>query len=592
MFFKCIQIDNFLSHKNSKLDFKPGLYLVDGENKDEGGSNGCGKSVVWDALAWVLFGTTTRGLTGDEVVNWQEKINCRVSLHFEHKGKDCVVTRYRKSKDFGNRITFFIDDYSFEQGTIALTQEKIEDFLSFDLEFFKFTVLFSQNNTFNFVNETDKTQKNILSKVVKIDFDGYLMMAKTEYNEIDVQRLTLENDKKLFLSKILSKEEIGDLEVKAKEYENDRATKITQEGEAITKLTEELKLIEGIQIPDDSRKKELTDEIAKVDALIAKMDDKIIAAMSEARLIGEKLRSLEGLAGLSTCPTCQLPVKTEIVDSFITPLKERFNALNLPKLKDAKRLLQGKREEHSLELIKIKEDIERATFYHRQKMILAKNISLKKESLEYWWKSENLYESQLVKIKRNEEKLKAEIAEIDARIEALDQDFPYYKFWVDAFSDGGIKSYIFDLICGTLSNRTNKFLEMMGRGNFSVFFTTQTTLKSGEVREKFQCMVKKDGEVIPYAACSGGEQRRISIAVDNALAEIMKEHYGQVINLMIFDEQTNYLDASGREGFFNMIKILSRDSIIYVVDHDAEFKSKYNDCLMVVKENGISRFRP
>ena len=67
MLFKILQIENFLSYKNTKIEFKPGLYLVDGKNLDEGGSNGAGKSGIWEALAWSLFGVTTRGLSSGEV---------------------------------------------------------------------------------------------------------------------------------------------------------------------------------------------------------------------------------------------------------------------------------------------------------------------------------------------------------------------------------------------------------------------------------------------------------------------------------------------------------------------------------------------
>ena len=57
-----IEIRNFYSIKKTSLNFNnfKGLVLIEGKNKDTGGSNGAGKSVLIEAVVWGLFGKTIR----------------------------------------------------------------------------------------------------------------------------------------------------------------------------------------------------------------------------------------------------------------------------------------------------------------------------------------------------------------------------------------------------------------------------------------------------------------------------------------------------------------------------------------------------
>ena len=51
-----IEISNFYSIKNIKFSFDKykGLVLINGKNKDTGGSNGSGKSVLIESVVWGL----------------------------------------------------------------------------------------------------------------------------------------------------------------------------------------------------------------------------------------------------------------------------------------------------------------------------------------------------------------------------------------------------------------------------------------------------------------------------------------------------------------------------------------------------------
>ena len=63
--FKHITLHNFMSFGHVELSFNDdGFIKVTGVNEnpsDNAGSNGSGKSSLWEALVWVITGDTIRG---------------------------------------------------------------------------------------------------------------------------------------------------------------------------------------------------------------------------------------------------------------------------------------------------------------------------------------------------------------------------------------------------------------------------------------------------------------------------------------------------------------------------------------------------
>jgi len=98
---KSLTLRNFKSFRGDhqiSLTRSPGLHFIAGENQDEPrlGANGVGKSTVFDAVFYALFGKTVRGLKADNVVTNGED-DCAVSLVITVDGKDTEYARKRSS---------------------------------------------------------------------------------------------------------------------------------------------------------------------------------------------------------------------------------------------------------------------------------------------------------------------------------------------------------------------------------------------------------------------------------------------------------------------------------------------------------------
>jgi DNA repair exonuclease SbcCD ATPase subunit len=75
---------------------KPGLHFMRGINRVEPrlGSNGAGKSSIWDGLCWCLYGKTVGGLKNTDITPWgQRKKTASVIVHLRADDEPHMVQR-------------------------------------------------------------------------------------------------------------------------------------------------------------------------------------------------------------------------------------------------------------------------------------------------------------------------------------------------------------------------------------------------------------------------------------------------------------------------------------------------------------------
>lgn len=582
-----IGANNFLSFKEFELeDFKPGLTLVVGDNKDRGDSNGSGKSAIWDAISWCLFGLTTRGLKNDDVVNRAEKSECMAFVEFEFDGHVFRVTRHRKSKKFANRLIVSMSsdkgEEIIEKSTVADTQDWLLNRLGVDYDLFRCTVLFAQGDTFNFVNETDKVQKDILGKIRRVDFTKALAKTRARIAELAASEVKLKSDIATLESHLTDDREV-ELKESADEWEKERR-------ESLRAMIARLKEVEAEEVPTVKDSKE---DIEKLEKIRSALDLKRGTLKERSRTLSRKGGSLasriEELSGLSdTCPTCEQPVDKSSLKGKLAALKKESAAVEaeLSMIESEMASAADKFDRVTVEL-----GVRRGAMREANEKIRVRerNIANYRQDIAEKKAEENPFLGQLEKEKSRRKQVEAKLVELRKRLDGFGDDLPYLKFWEEAYSDRGIKSFLFDSLCNTLTERANKYLSTLSGGETSVSFDTQTTLKSGEVRERFECVVHTGDDDVPYSAYSGGEKTSISLSVDMALSDLMVDFYKSSFNLCVFDEQDLYLDRLGRQNYHAMLKEIARKRSVFVVSHDAELKGRFDSHICVEKCGGVSR---
>lgn len=573
MYFKSITLKNFMSYRDETIPFdNKGLILLEGKNMDEGDSNGSGKTSIFDGISWTLFGQTSRGLKGDSVVNRKIGSNCQVSLEIEYRGNNYLICRHRAHKDFKNDLFILKNgEEKIQLGTTPLTQDWILNNFNIDQSLFNCSVIFAQEDNFNFVDSTNKVQKEILSRVMKIDFDSMLLKAKEKSKKIGEIISDINLNVKVLEGKIFDVEEYYKNEIDRWNEEKKNKKKkieemIREDADSLNKYKDQIEFVDYSLIDE---------EVENLDKL-TELKNRIISKIKVLEL--ERTR-IEGLVSKGECPTC---------GSDCSDLHVPNNTVIINRLENKLDALIDLSEKSQLKIKKLKDiDINNSKIEaecHSLKNMIKRNKASLKEVVE----SENPFLKKIEEEIENQNNYKNKIEELNKEIEDRRKEIPYIDFWKEAFGDMGIKSFIFDLICSSLTSRANHYVGVLSGGAVSIEFDTQKKLKSGEVREKFDVLISKESQKTDYKSYSGGEKRRISLAVDMALSDISCEYNQTGINIVVFDEQTNYMDGEGRRHFLNLLKDVSKTKQVFVVDHDSEFKSNFDNVWTITKEKGIS----
>lgn len=229
---KKIQLNNFLSHSKTAIDFKPEQKLI------LDGKSGSGKSSIVEGLIWALFGKG-RADNRSMIKRGSNKASVIIVLKDEDEDKEYYVIRSIDSK---NSHTLEVT----ENGTpikvkgVRETQEYLErKILHSSYVLFINSVVYPQENIENFVRQTAAKRKDIILEIINAaDYDEYLKKAKEEIQKIKTSQ-------EVVLAKIESKKnDIANNKAtadKLPEYEQEE-TRLKTEIDTLKKQYEELSL--------------------------------------------------------------------------------------------------------------------------------------------------------------------------------------------------------------------------------------------------------------------------------------------------------------------------------------------------------------
>lgn len=626
MRFTNLIIDNFLSvnHVETRLDNR-GLVLIQGDNKDSDAftSNGSGKSTIFsEAPCWCLFGETVRGKKGDSVINRESKNNCRVLLEIEAGDNKYEVIRHRKHKDYKNNVLLFRNGKNITGKSDTETNKIIQELLDIDYITFTNSILFGQGISKTFPGATDSEQKAILERMLQIDiFKTCQEVAKQKLSECKLGLGVLQRgiEGKLALKKSLT-EEVESLQDKELELQNTLLEKIS-------KLEEELEGYEK-ELSEIPSTKETQEDIESIKSLIAQVDKKISSYKlyedskeqlstdmkviqkqndsynKEVGSLEKELKDIkEGKNIPKTCKLCgqKLPLEdTSHLEKHLEDSIEKNRELILENEKDLsefskllksvqdklkeKDTLQEQKEELQEELSGLKAE---ASILVNKKNSVQKLINKTNTQIEEQKKLiGTTYQDIIVEKIALVESIDQDIKEFSQSLEAETKYAENIEFWVTAFGNQGIKSVLLDSVTPYLNERGNYYLSKLTDNSIELEFTTQQQLKNGDKKDKFSVSVTNENGDDDYKGNSGGEKKRIDIAINMALQDLMQSRSHKNIDLIVYDEVFESLDEIGSETVIQLLQEKARTcGTVLVVTHNYELKKLFTKSLIVRKEN-------
>jgi len=587
--FEFLELENFMCFQSPvKIPLRDqGLVVIKGDNQvsNVSDANGVGKTVVAaDGLAWVLYGQTLRGLKADAVINrFSGKKTCKGKLTFESDGELWRIVRERPHR-------IYVVNGSNEEWTGPEAEEVIQRKIGIGFKTYCNAVVFGQGAFERFAKADQATKLRMFDEIQGVDFRKMREAAVALRSKIEAEQSIVE-------SKLQSLRSTGvDLADEKEQLERERddfkaaqkkrlAARRKAEEEALDEYLrakeafEEFKA-EQAKLPELQRKKAKLEKAAEI---LDEMRDELNSAESEKRvidtIIANELKSLEKLVAEGVCPTCRREVLDRGDVNVVTEAFEREVAPSIEAQKEAEKTItrcvkalnkaQARYDKAvadsggvtSIEIARLEAKYDDDAEDIRRKRLKTLKAAAEKARDEYQntvttdtWGGEQALARLVEKQLKVGKELKKRVKENDK----LQLKYDMADYWVVAFGDRGIRSRFLMSQADFLNARLLQHLETLAGSEAEVLLSPERTTGKGATKQQFNIQTKWNWGGETYESESGGQERRVDLAIFLALQDLAEKTSASPFPLRMWDQPEEGLDATGLEMFGRWMKVEAR----------------------------------
>ena len=604
-----LTIENFKSFVDpTTIEFgtlSAGLYFMAGRNEIEPtlGSNGAGKSTVWEAWYWCLFGKTQRNLEASDVSSHGNGNTVTVIAEWVQQGQPMTLTRSWKP----NRLTL-------TKGSgqpVTLAQEGLTDVVGLTKKEFSAAVFMGQGDE-HFFDLTPSKKMEILQEALGLgDWLEYSKRAaaflsdvqhKITSDQMKVQHLTGQQEE---LEKSIKQAKILD-----QEFETKKVEKINQALEALGQFeyhaTEDVRTYNDLCDEEEAfHKKHATlkhaaEKVGKVvvdqQAALRTKEKLFYTVESSLTTLKRAWQQIDGLG--ATCVTCKQSISDHHKDDQIRQIKEDMEAVHTEYDATKREVARKTGESNDLQrdAREAKDAVAKveAAFSPKKKELdrleplvtdaHPRRRAELKHTLEEARAEQSTHATVLEKAHVDLEENRGHQQEIETRLNAQTAEAAHLEYWVKGFKD--IRLFLMDEAVTQLEAQTNQALVELGLEEWQIRFDVEREKKTGGIAKGFSVEITPPfRRPMPWEAWSGGESQRLRLAGRVALATLILSRRGIAPGIEIWDEPTQYLGEEGIEGIKEVLRKRAETFgiIIFLIDHRAYDFSGFEAKWTVVK---------
>lgn len=583
-----LKINNFRSYKGKhEISFPTinGLYFLTGKNIAQPalGANGAGKSTLLDAITWVLFGCTTRGLKAAEVVSWG-LTSCQCALELTVGAQRLKIKRTQSPNGL------FLDEK-------PVDQKELQKHIRLNFDSFLYSVINAQFGQ-SFLSLQSSAKLSLFSDVMELNFwleksDEAATLSKEFKEQAETLRTTIARHEGQMITVT---DDIEALEEKAASFETERLRQRGLLGKQSKDIYAEEKSLLGRQAHLKHKKQTLLKELETwnndVVALIEKRDDfldkielcsrKRSEWKNEEKNLKDKLHNLPGSD--DECPVCLQNVTARhlhstrvFINSKLIGLEGTFKNSDAVLADLTKEMIRARghlsaKESSATEIRSDISEVDTEVTITKTKLAAIKtrldDIGYQLHTLE---QGENPHNAMLEAKKAALKKLKASVIEDVATLHKAEAGYEAISYWIKGFKR--VRLFIIEQAFRTLELEINNSLAQLGMTDWEITFDIERENKSGGITKGFIAFVQgpSNAEPVRWENWSGGETQRLQLAGDLGLANLIMQQNGLVNTIEFFDEPSTHLSQEGMHDLANMLheRAVSEGKRIWIVDHTA-----------------------
>lgn len=524
---------NFYSFADLNLDFDNynGIVKIIGKNLDTGASNGAGKSSIFEAISWGLYGKTIRKSTEDALVNTQKGSECEVSLELEKSNIGTLkITRCKRPTSFNLEV----NGINANKANATETQIYLESLLETDYKSFLASVVFGQHSDFSFLDSSPEDKRNIIKNCFNLES---LFSKRSSVKQLKSAYAAELKTLQAISNRLQSEKELLEKKIPNNKYKYIELPNLQSILSIEATINNKLSLVKDTK----AQLKKNKDKLRKLEEQVSQYDNLSV-----------------GHEETKECPVCKSVYTKTVSQSDIDLLKSQCSELVTLISNDETAILSVENE--------IKE------------ITPAISSSL--------WAKYNEKNKLIEEAQSHINKLQEvtnELSTHNARISELNGLLEVMKFWEVAFSEKGLIKYIIRNVIDYFNLKCNEYTSLLTSNQFSIQF-------SDELSER----IVNNGVQTRYISLSGGEKRKINLAIMLALQDLSSKISRTDCNLIFFDEVCDNIDDSGIHSVSNLLQTLheqNKDKVIMVISHNNLLQELLSEAqtIEVIKKKGFSR---
>ena len=542
--FTTLSYRNFLSVGDNEIT----MNLNDTRSTLIVGHNGSGKSLMLDALSFVLFGKPHRNINKPQLVNSINGKNCLVTVEFKMGSSDYKIIRGLKPNIFEiwqNGILVNQESHSRDYQKLLET-----NILKLNHKSFHQVVVLGSSNFIPFMQLSTHHRREVIEDLLDIGVFSK-MNAVLKENAAKLKDNLKDTEGQLFTTKEkieLQKKHITHLQ----QLNESNAAKYLEE---IDTLKENVSAMTAENLTLGA---EYSEAYGKTQSQLQRHEKTKASLLSYERQIKDNIKKIvsdsQFYENNTECPTCNQNISDDIRESKISQCKHSAHELNsgYEKLKESLAQTGDAVQEATLELARLNKL--HSKIHSNQNLIsgFEKRISDLTALMNTHHETSETSDAQ--------QALESLYAERDTLQELKStqlEERMYNEVIAELLKDTGIKTKIIRQYLPVMNKLINHYLQTL---DFFVSFNLD---------ENFTETIKsRHRDDFSYNSFSEGEKQRVDLSLLFAWRQIAKMKNSSNTNLLILDEVFDAsLDSDGIDNLLKIMNTLDSDTRVFVISH-------------------------